>query len=574
MTDTETPIGFLRRRLATMKTERSRWEPHWRDCANFALPQQGQWFAESPGDKGVRSHQKIINSTATRAIRTLKAGFMSNHTNPARPWFRLITPDPDMMEVSAVKQYLFLVERRMQDVLSRSNFYAAQPSLLEEMAVFGQCPMLIQEDLQSVARFFTYTIGSYWLAANDRGEIDTLVREFKMTVRNVLAQFGEAGMSDTLRNKVRNRQLDEWVDITQFISPNQDMQYGRADYRGMAYKSCYFESASSDGKNVPPGSKFLKESGYRERPFVCPRWDVTTSEDVYGNSVMMDVLGDVKQLQFNERRKAAVIDKLADPNWTAPTALKNAQINLLPGGVTFVPDDKASAAFRPAYEVPHQAVPAVSGEIAACMKRIQEGFFQDLLLMLSMHEGPQMTAEEIIRRQEEKVNAIGPYLTRLNSEQLDPMLDRLFEIMVRHPDRLLPPPPRELQGLKLKVDYVSSLAQAQRMVGGGVIERFASFMGSMAQLNAGVLDKWDMDQTIDQYANVYGVPPDMVRSDDQVAQLRQQREQMNQMQQTASMAQPMKDAALATKALTDAQSTPDSVLGRLAQGAAAAQGVV
>lgn len=565
----ETPIAFLRSRLATMKTERQSFEPQWRESAEFGLPRRGRWFEDNnPSQQGKKKNQRIINSTCTKAVRTFKAGFMSSHTSPARPWFRFMTPDPDMMEFAAVKQYLFQVEQRMRDVLNKSNFYTAQPSVLEEWGFFGQCPMLCQEDMETVVRFYPYTVGSYYLAANERGTIDTFAREFKMTVRNMVRQFGKDRLQPNTRMLCDTGRLDDWIDVVQFICPNSDMEYGRHDARGMPFASRYFESSCD-----PTRDQFLGQAGFREYPVVCPRWDVVTPEDVYGNSIMSDVLGDVKQLQFNERRKAAGIDKLADPQWVGVAGMKNVPINGLPGGVTWAASAADATAFRPAYEYPYQGISVIGAENQIVQQRIREGFFEDLLLMLSMYEGPQMTAEEIIRRQEEKVNAIGPYLTRLNSEQLDPMLDRVFELIVRHPDRLLPPPPRELEGVTLKVDYISALAQAQRMVGGGVIERFASFMGSMAQINGGVLDKWDMDQTIDQYANVYGVPPDMVRSDDQVAELRQQRQQQEQMAQMAAMAAPVKDAAQAAQSLSASAPTADSILGRAGQAAAAAQGM-
>lgn len=568
----ESPIAFLRRRLATMKTERTSWEGHWRDCADFGLPRRGRWFDDNnPNLQGQKKAQKIINSTATKAIRTFKAGLMSSHTSPAKPWFRLTTPDPEMMEFGPVKEWLFAVGTRLQSIFAKSNFYTAQPTVIEEMGVFGQCPMLAQEDLRAVVRFYPYTIGTYWLAANDRAEIDTLAREFKMTLRNMAAMFGEARLSDDLRARYRdNRQLDDWIDVVQFIAPNQDMEYGRADHRGMAYKSCYFEANCSEKGSAR--DQFLRESGFRERPFVCPRWDTTTPEDVYGNSIMMDVLGDVKQLQFNERRKAAGIDKLADPNWVAPVALRNAQINMLPGGVTYVADNEAAAAFRPAYQYPYQGIAVISAENQLCEQRIKDGFFESLLLVLSSREGPQMTAEEVVQIQGEKVAAIGPYLTRLNSEELNPLIDRVFEIAQRHPDRLIPPPPRELEGVSLRVDYTSILASAQKLVGAGSMERFLSVASGLAQFSSGVLDKLDYDQAVDQLAETYGVPPDIVRSDDEVAQLRQARQQQTQAAQMAQMAAPLKDAADGVRALSESQPTPDSVLGRLAQGAAAAQG--
>jgi hypothetical protein len=230
--------------------------------------------------------------------------------------------------------------------------------------------------------------------------------------------------------------------------------------------------------------------------------------------------------------------------------------------------------FKPAFMYPPQGITAVSHEIDTVERRIKEGFFETLLLALSTRDGPQMTAEEVVQIQGEKVAAIGPYLTRLNSEQLNPMIDRIADLINRHPDRIMPPPPRELQGMELKVDYTSVLAQAQKLVGGGSIERFLTVGTGLSQFDQGALDKIDFDQAIDQLADVYSVPPDIVRSDDQVAKLRESRQQQNQMAQAAAMAKPASDMANAVSTLSQTAPTADSVLGRAAQGAAAAQGVV
>lgn len=54
---------------------------------------------------------------------------MSGITSPARPWFKLATPDPDMMDYGPVKLWLEVVQRRMNEVFNKSNIYQSLPLL-------------------------------------------------------------------------------------------------------------------------------------------------------------------------------------------------------------------------------------------------------------------------------------------------------------------------------------------------------------------------------------------------------------------------------------------------------------
>lgn len=562
----ESTIAYYRRRLAAMRTERTAYESDWRDVSEYMQPRRGRWFNETPTDVARKRPLKIINSSATLAARTLKSGLMGSLTSPARPWFRLTTPDPGMMEWAQAKQWLYVVESRMRDILSKSNLYTALPSLYEELALFGQAPMLAANDLTKVIRFFPYTVGSYCLATGANATIDTLAREYKMTVRAVVDEFGIGRVSENVRRMYESRQYDAWVDVVQFISPNRNQAPGKADYRGMAWSSCYFEASCDDH------GKTLREAGFRSFPIMAPRWEVATPEDIYGYGPGLQALGDCKQLQFNERRKATAVDKFIEPSMVAPASMRRAEISTVPGGISYATAETQTDKFRTAYELDARGIQIIGADNDMVARRIDQVFFKDLFLMLAGREGPQMTAEEIIRRQEEKVHQIGPILERLNSELLGPLIDRTFDLMLEHPDQLVPPPPRELEGVKLNVDYISALAQAQKLVGSTGIERFASFVGGLSSIDPSVMDKWDLDQTVDQYANVNGVPPDIVRSDEQVAELRQQRQQQQQMMQMAAAAKPMADAAGAVKSLSEAAPTPDSVLGRMGQAAAAAVG--
>lgn len=545
----ETAKQRYQKRLSALRNERSSWEAHWRELAEYFLPRKGRWLFNNV-NKGDKRNQLLIDSEPRIAARTLSSGMMAGLTSPARPWFRLVTPDPEMMEFGPVKQWLYDVERRMRDVFSKSNLYNALPTVYGEMGVFGVCPMLGLEDVRSVIRFYPLTVGSYYLAQNERLSVDTLYREVNMTVRQCVRQFGIDAVSQTVRNLWSSGATEQWIRVVHVIEPNEARNVTRADNRNMPFASCWFEAG--DGQGV----KMLRQSGFHEFPVMSPRWD-PTAEDVYSGSPGMDALGDAKALQHQQKQKAKAIDKHVDPPMQAPTSLRNQRASLLPGDVTYVDVQSGMQGFVPAYQIKPE-IQALLLDLQEMRDRISRVFYADLFLMLAMSDKRDMTATEVAERHEEKLLMLGPVLERLNDELLDPLIDRTFAVMFRA--GLLPPPPQELEGVDIKVEYISILAQAQRMVGLGAVDRLYGFAGSIAQADPSVLDKLDHDQAIDEYGEMLGVPPGIVRSDDAVVAIRRQRAQV---QAAATAAQAAPGMAKAAKDLAETPVDGDSALSRL-----------
>ena len=534
------------RRWTDIKDERSTYFGHWEELSEFIMPRRGR-FLTSKSNDGSKKNGKIIDSTGSMAIRTLSAGMMSGITSPARPWFRLATPQAALMEQSDVKQWLFAVEKTMRDIFSRSNLYNSLQTVYEELAVFGTGALLISEDFDDVIRCYPFTVGEYGLAQSHRLQVDTFYREFNMTVAQVVEQFGLDNCSDAVRTMFKSGQLDKWVEVLHVIEPNSVREYNKKDNLNMPYHSCYVEKASKNERK-------LLESGYEEFPILAPRWHVT-GVDIYGRSPGMDVLGDVKALQIEQKRKAQGIDKMVNPPLQAPSSLRGQSASVLPGGVTYVDTMQGNqGGFRPTYEV-NPRLGELQQDIQETQYRIQQGFYSDLFQMMMNSDRRQITAREIDERHEEKLLMLGPVLERLHTELLNPLIDRTFNIMARN--ELLPPAPEELAGVTLKVEYISVMAQAQKAIGTGAIERLAGFIGNMAAVKPEVLDKFDADQSVDEYAEMLGVPPKIVVPDDMVQQMREER--AAQMEQQMQMEQ-VNQGAQAAKVMSDADTGGQNIL--------------
>jgi hypothetical protein len=526
-----TPRHKYLTRWGQLKTERATWWAHWKELSDNLLPRSGRFFVQDR-NRGQRRHNAIYDSTGTRALRVLAAGMMSGMTSPARPWFRLATSDPELMNAPKVKLWLDDVTRIMHTVFQRSNTYRSLHAMYEELGAFGTGAALVMPDHKNVIHHYPLTMGEYAVATNWRGEVDTLYREFQKTVRELVTEFGIENCSNTVNNMFDRGTLDAWVTVIHCIEPRSDRDPSKVDALNMAWKSVYFELGSDH-------NKVLRESGFKRFPAVVPRW-ATSGGDVYGNSPGMEALGDIKQLQHEQLAKAKGINYKIDPPLQVPTSLKNRDIDRLPGGITYVDTANPSASIKTAYDV-NLDLSHLLADIQDVRGRINGCFYADLFLMLANQSDARMTATEVAERHEEKLLMLGPVLERLQNELLDPLIEMTFDQIMEA--GIAPPPPEELQGSPINVELVSMLAQAQRAVGTNSIDRFIGNLGAVAQFKPEVLDKLDADKWADIYADSLGLPAQIMVAEDQVQALRQQRAQAQQAAQQSALMNQTADTA-------------------------------
>lgn len=216
---------------AQLDNERSTFIAHWRDLSDFVQPRRARFYT-SDVNKGDRRNQKIIDSTATMALRTLRSGMMSGVTSPARPWFKLATADPELSESGPVKMWLSKVQKIMTTSMLKSNLYNTLPTVYGDLGLFGTAPMSVEEDFSGDV-FYTqsFPIGSYMISKNEMGKVDVFIREFRMTVRQVVQKFGLtdgsteidwSNISTYVKNLWDVNQTEQWVEIVHTIMPNPD----------------------------------------------------------------------------------------------------------------------------------------------------------------------------------------------------------------------------------------------------------------------------------------------------------------------------------------------------------------
>lgn len=548
---------------------KSGFDAHWSELAEFILPRRVRWFS-SDKDRGDKRNQKIINSTAKFSARTLASGLHAGLTSPARPWMKLTTPDPGLAKFPPVREWLHEVTMRMLVVFAQTNLYNALPVTYGDLGTFGTAAQAMLPDSKDLFRCYNYALGTFAIGVNKRGVVDTFVREYELSVRALVHEFGRIeGTTEIDWSQISKPVKDLWdrgdytasIPLMWVVCPNEDADPSKIAAKYFPFASYHFETGANE-----PGKTFLRESGFRSFPIQVPRWDVTDG-DAYGTDCPgMTALGDVKQLQIMERRKGQAIAKMVDPPLTGPSALRTQKTSLLPGDITYLDVREGQQGLKSIHDV-NLKIGELVVDIRNVEYRIQRSFYEDLFLMLARSDarrGAQpLTAREVDERHEEKLIALGPVLERTKDELHDPTVDRAYEMMDRA--GLIPPAPPQLEGVELKVEYISILAQAQKLVSVVGLDRFMTGAIAMAPVLPAVLHKIDANEVVDEYADTLGINPRLIRSNEAANETASA---IAQQQQQLADAQAAKDTAAAVKSAGDTSMEGDTALNRVVGGVA------
>jgi len=495
----------LLRRYDQLKALRLNWDTHWQEIVDYLMPyRQGITSVRTPGQKTM---DRIYDSSPIHAQFLFAAGLHGMMTNPATKWFSLEMQDEELNDLQPVKWWLWEVERRMFRVLNNTNFATQVNEGYLDYGGFGMFCMFCGEDSESVTYFNTLNLAEIVAGENSRGQVDTLMRRFNLTARQVLQDW-PATASSKAREAI-NKNPDKPVEILHAVYPRREYNPANRTASQMPIGSTYLEVETKQE---------LSNRGFLEFPYLVPRFSVATNE-VYGRGPGMIALPDVKQLNQMEEDMLRAAQKKIDPPIMIARDSFTGPIRFVPGGVAHVRTTSVAEKMAP-FPTPGDLG---YGEEKSEAKRQQIGriFYNDMLQLI---QSDRMTALEVMTRTEEKLRLMGPMLGRLQVEFLKPLITRLFGIM--HRAMILPPAPPVLAGREINVQFVSPLAKAQRIQEAQGVLRTLEAVLPVANLRPDVLDPFDWDQTVRLIAEVNAVPAILIKAPEQVTEERAAREQM------------------------------------------------
>ena len=517
MAETELTKDLLKR-FGKLVTQRQTWESHWQEVADYMMPRKADVTKQR--SKGDKRSELIFDSSPLHAVELLSASLHGMLTNPSTPWFSLRFKNVDTGDADEANEWLQDTTEKMYDAFNRSNFQQEIFELYHDLITFGTASMFIEEDAEDIVRFSTRHIGEIYISESNKGRIDTVFRKFKLSARAAIQQFGEKSVSNALRGTAMKDPYEE-VTILHVVYPRENYDPKKKDAKNMPFASCYIEL---DNKHE------ISQSGFNEFPYVVPRY-LKASFEIYGRSPAMTALPDVKMLNEMSKTTIKAAQKQVDPPLLVPDDGFILPVRTVPGGLNFY-----RAGTRDRIEPLNIGANNPLGLNMEEQRRnaIRDTFYVNQLMM---QNGPQMTATEVVQRNEEKMRLLGPVLGRLQSELLRPLIDRTFAILLRK--KLFRPAPQFLSGKDIQIEYVSPLAKAQRSSELQSVMRAIEIFGSLSKISP-VFDHIDIDALVTYLADIVGVPAKVLNSQAQVNAIRQkkqqemmQQQQMQQMQQIA-----------------------------------------
>jgi len=521
----------LLKRFDRLKSQRQNWESHWQEVADYMQPRKAD--VTKTRSKGDKRTELIFDGSPLQSVELLAASLHGMLTNPSTPWFSLRFKEDDMENEDEAKEWLESATETMYAAFNKSNFQQEIFELYHDLITFGTAAMFIEEDDEDVLKFSTRHINEIFIAENDKGRIDTVFRKFHISARAAIQKFGD--ISINIATKAKKDPYEE-VEILHAVYPRSDFNPKKQDKINMPFESIYLDAESGDELSV---------SGFKEFPFVVPRY-LKASHEIYGRSPAMTALPDVKMLNEMSKTTIKSAQKQVDPPLLVPDDGFMLPVRTIPGGLNFY-----RAGTRDRIEPLNIGANTPLGLNMEEQRRnsIRNAFYVNQLMM---QNGPQMTATEVIQRNEEKMRLLGPVLGRLQSELLKPLIDRTFSIILRK--NLFRQAPEFLSGKDVEIEYVSPLAKAQKSSELQSIMRAIEIMGSLSNV-APVFDHINMDKLVRHLADIVGVPQKILKPQSQLnaerQQAQQQQQQMQQMQQLQQVAQAGGDIAPLAKALPE-----------------------
>lgn len=509
--------GFMR-----AKAQRTNWEQYWEELCKYFHPMKNDVYGfRSKGEK--RGHE-LYDAEGVQSNESLAANLHSMFTNPTTEFLSFEPIDPMLMNIDEVLDYTGQVTNICHKILSASNFQTEIHEVYLDLGALGTAVLLVEEDDETVVRFKAINIWECYPVENAKGMIDKNYRLFKWTLSQIVDEWGIEKLSRDLQEKLKVNPQEEY-EIIHYVAPrdSKDIPYdGPVGPKQFAFASYYI--LLSD-KTV------LEEGGFQEFPYIIPRWTQVAGE-VYGRSCGMKALPDMKTL-----------------NKMAEVTLKAAQLNIAPP--MNVPDDgyQGGLKLKPLginyYRsgTKDRAEPMLTGvrvDIGKDMlimyqDKVKKHFYVD---KWELREGPQKTATEVQRLNEDTLKPMSPIMGRQHNEILKPLGARLVGVLKRR--GMLPPLPNALKGAAVDIVYSSQVARVQKMNEANNFLRGLQAVGGLMAAKPDLLDNIDGDKAVRYVLRSYGTPEDAIAKE---AKVRQSREARAQAQQEQIEAQKQMQAA-------------------------------
>jgi len=523
-------------RHSDAKGERNNWDSFWQEVLELVLPDKDDVWNRLNKVGGEQKGDKVFDSSPGHYVELLASALNTMLTPPDKMWWELHASDSKVNEDEKAKKYLQEVVKIGHDILSNSNFQPEIHEFFIDLVTIGTGVIREMPDKEDVVHFTSTPIYEYWIMENHKKRVDCITTEFKMTGRQMLQKYKTEKFDSNQLKRFSEKPNEKHI-IQHTILPRDDVKFGKLGAVNMAWASFHIWRDEE---------LLLKESGFKQFPYIVSRW-MKVSGEVYGRSPAMKCIHNIRMLNRMMKDVIRSAQKRTDPPMMVPDDGTFPKANINPGGINFYREGSEDKIFA----LDTKSNPGIGlNMIQEVRQQIKEAFFVD---KLQLDLGDRATATEVNAAIDEQLKLFGPQLARLTDEMLQPLIIRLISIM--ESKGLMPPDsPEILEGVELNVIFSSQIARAQRLSESENFLRFIEASGPVTAIQPETTQILDGDMAIKYLAGLHGVPEKLFRSLEEVEELRQQQRDSEDMEaenaQRVTDSEVLKNAGAGVKSIT------------------------
>lgn len=515
-------------RYGELKADRSQFEDTCQKIADYELGRRD--FTVHHVHQGRRRDQEIYDTTSQTMASLLASGLHSMLTNPATEWFHIKPFDEELLQEHEVAQWIDAVEQEMYAAFNqpKARFSAQIHECYIDLVSFGTCAMFVG-DVPGTDRvlFSARPLPEIFVAEDHSGTIDTVFRKFEYTHRQAVSRWGPMAPEPSQEAMKSGKGVDEKREYLQIVMPADEPIRIPFSNTPLPWAGLFMDMAAK---------KITEERGFHEFPFMVARWEKDAGE-TYGRGPGWNALADAKMASAMKKTAVQAGQMAVRPPVMTEDDGVATQLDLRPGGQNSV---RAGGFLNPPIQ-PVNFNPRVDVGVELIRdtrKQVQEAYLWELLQLI---RDPRMTATQVIEISANVQRVLAPILGRVQTELLEPIIERVFGIMLRR--GLFPPAPQALEGQEVMIEYQSPITRAQRQSDTQAINDLFTFSANLAQVDPSVLDVTDTEEAVRFVAQQRGVPIQVVRSRQAVAEIRERRQQEEQQAKQIEAAERAVDSA-------------------------------
>ena len=417
-----------------------------------------------------------------------------------------------------------------------ARFHPQIHELYLELVAYGTSGLFVEDVPGTGVLYSSRPLSEMFVSENAQGIIDTVYRLFRFTARQAVDAWGDLAPDGAQKDlkKGDTETKRKYLHMAKPASSPTPLPFRPS---GFPIESAFIDF---DAKEI------ISSGGYNEMPYMIPRWE-KDSDETHGRSPGIVSLADAKML--SEMKKTLLQSgqlKVSPPIMVDEDGVETT-LDMRPRGRNIV---RGGTGLNPPIQPIEMGGDLGWGDwlVRDTRQQVQDAFHFELLQII---RDPRMTATQVIELSTNIQRLLAPVLGRFQTELLEPMLERTFNIKLRNGDFL--PPPAILAGQKIQIEYVSPVARAQRAADSDAIIELFTVGANFAQVDPDILNVLDGEAGLRIIAKNKGTPVAALRSRVEVEQRRQaQREVATEQAEQERAIQTAETAAKVLPALTQA----------------------